>query len=79
MNKKLKYGMIAFGSAILIYLAFTYKRAYIDKGYGKESVEKEILIDKVLILYNLPNTPANRDRFEKMSVKQLNDILAKEK
>jgi hypothetical protein len=75
MNKKVKYGMIALGSAILIYLAFTYKRAYIDKGYGNDSTEKSILIDKILILNNLPDTDQNRARFEKMSISELEKML----
>lgn len=75
MNKKVKYAMIGLGSAILIYLAFTYKRAYIDKGYGNEDVEKSILIDKILILNNLPNTKSNRAKYEIMSIAQLQKIL----
>jgi hypothetical protein len=76
MNKKLKYALYLVGGVTFIYLAFVYKRANVDTGYGSTDIEKQILVTQVMALMGVPDNEANRGKYSKMSVEQLRKILS---
>lgn len=70
-NKALKISVIVLGVAFLGYSAYLFKKAYIDKGFGSEEAEKEILLGYYVVFLGLPNTKINRDKYRNMTIEEL--------
>lgn len=74
--KKYRNTLLALlGVGLAIYGAFLFKKAYIDKGYPDDKVEKEILLEYYVVSLGLDNTKENRDKFRRMTIPQLRKEL----
>jgi hypothetical protein len=76
MKTKTKIIILSFlGLSLAIYGGFLIKKAFIDKGFPNENIEKEVLLGNYVILIGLPNTKENRDKYRSLTIEQLKKEL----
>lgn len=76
MMKKLgKGGFLVVTLAVVGFSAYLYKKSFLDKGYGDDETEKEILLGYYVLSLNLENTKQNRDKYRSMTIEELKKVL----
>jgi hypothetical protein len=75
MKKGVKITLIVVSLGLAFYSGYLIKKAFIDKGYPNESVEKEVFLGYYVLMLGLPNTKANRDKYRSMSLEKLKQEL----
>jgi hypothetical protein len=73
INKKNIYWLL--GGIAALYVLFVIKKAYVDKGYPSQEVEKEIMLGHYVIMKGLENTKTNRDKYRSMTLPELYTAL----
>jgi hypothetical protein len=76
MNSKgIKIAVVVLGVAFVTYSAYLYKKAFVDKGYGSDEAEKDILLGYYVLYLGLENNKQNRDKYRGMTIEQLKKAL----
>lgn len=75
MKKGLKISLIVVSLGLAFYSGYLIKKAFLDKGYPNEQVEKEVFLGYYVLMLGLPNTKANRNKYRNMTLEQLKKEL----